>query len=525
VLYAVVDSDSNASTVDHNAGAFVATTSQSTALQPREQPEPSHSGQTKFIDDLGKLITATMSVGEISKCVSELSNELKYHLLRSRTLVPPSQYEFPTQYLAGCNRAFKRSWLVEFPWLSYSEHLDGAYCMPCALFVQNRSSLGILVNRPFTKWHKKTETLTSHAKCGYHITSLEAASSFLQAMENPQATIPPTFDSRKAANIQRNRVIVQCITESVLFCGRQCIGLRGDGENQESGNTGNFRAALDLIAQHEPILKEHLQDSVMRNCKYTSPVVQNEIIEIIGQDIIKKKIVSEIREANFFSILADEVTSHNVEELALIIIIIIARQFLTRRNTREVCIRFVDRQQNIREEFVNFMRIPRITGDVIASTLLREMEDMGLDLSYLVGQGYDGAANMSSERVGVQGRIKREAPLATYTHCSGHALNLVIAHSSSMPGVRNVIDRIKHICMFFNFSPKRNGLLVDVIQTSNVKMAGKKPLLDVCRTRWAERHDAYTHFHNAYPFLVQAFEVMIFGQSCPVQCDADFRTG
>jgi len=203
--------------------------------------------------------------------------------------------------------------------------------------------------------------------------------------------------------------------------------------------------------------------------------------------------------------MADEVTSHNVEELAL-------------------CVRFVDSDCNIREEFINFMRVSRITGDVIASTLLTEMEDMGLNLSYLVGQGYDGAANMSSARVGVQGRIKQEAPLATYMHCSGHALNLVIAHSCSTPCIRNAIDKLRQICMFFNMSPKRNGLLVDIIEKS-VKLAGRKPLLDVCRTRWAERHDAYTHFYNAYPFIVQAFEVMTFGDSCSVECDPDFRSG
>ena len=42
-------------------------------------------------------------------------------------------------------------------------------------------------------------------------------------------------------------------------------------------------------------------------------------------------------------------------------------------------------------------------------------------------QGYDGASNMSSGRVGVQARIREKAPLATYVHCNGHCLNLVIS--------------------------------------------------------------------------------------------------
>ena len=45
---------------------------------------------------------------------------------------------------------------------------------------------------------------------------------------------------------------------------------------------------------------------------------------------------------------------------------------------------------------------------------------------------------MSSSRVGLQALIKDKAPLAIYTHCSGHCLNLVISHSSSLPTIQNV---------------------------------------------------------------------------------------
>ena len=66
---------------------------------------------------------------------------------------------------------------------------------------------------------------------------------------------------------------------------------------------------------------------------------------------------------------------------------------------------------------------------------------------------------MSSERVGVQAHIREQSLLAVYTHCSGHCLNLVISHSSSLPVVRNMIDRMKSVCLFFCNSPKRNELL------------------------------------------------------------------
>ena len=75
------------------------------------------------------------------------------------------------------------------------------------------------------------------------------------------------------------------------------------------------------------------------------------MIEIIGQDIILSKLVKEIKAAKFYSIMADKVTSHNKEQLAL-------------------CARFVDNSSKVREEFLAFLHLPRITSDVIAETII-----------------------------------------------------------------------------------------------------------------------------------------------------------
>ena len=38
----------------------------------------------------------------------------------------------------------------------------------------------------------------------------------------------------------------------------------------------------------------------------------------------------------------------------------------------------------------------------------------------------------------------------------------------------------------------------------------RKPLLDLCKTRWAEQHSAYQHFYQAYVLIVEALEVIGF---------------
>ena len=119
---------------------------------------------------------------------------------------------------------------------------------------------------------------------------------------------------------------------------------------------------------------------------------------------------------------------------------------------------------------------------------------------------------MSSDRVGVQKVVRDLAPKATYVHCHGHCLNLVIAKACSIPEVRSVIDRLQSCCRFFLNSPKRNGALELIVETNVSSADRRKPLLGLCKTRWAERHSAYQHFYQGYVFIVHALEMIGYKQ-------------
>ena len=98
----------------------------------------------------------------------------------------------------------------------------------------------------------------------------------------------------------------------MLFCGRQCIALRGDVESLDTPeNPGNFLALLKLLAVHDSVLKSHLETPAMRCVTHMSPQTENELIEVVGKHIILKGILKDLNAANYYSILADEVTSHN----------------------------------------------------------------------------------------------------------------------------------------------------------------------------------------------------------------------
>ena len=128
--------------------------------------------------------------------------------------------------------------------------------------------------------------------------------------------------------------------------------------------------------------------------------MQNEMIDVIGS-AIENQIIHEIQTAKFLTILADEITNcSNLEQVSIVI-------------------RFVDNDKNIREDFLSFITVERITGKSLATTILSWLESRNTDASFCRGQGYDGASNMSSSIAGVQARIRSVSPMAFYTHCHG----------------------------------------------------------------------------------------------------------
>ena len=84
--------------------------------------------------------------------------------------------------------------------------------------------------------------------------------------------------------------------------------------------------------------------------------------------MIQNSIIKEVIQARFYSIMVDEVTSHNKEIVPL-------------------CVRFVDFHKDIREEFIQFSTLSRVTGEAIAARVCSDLTNLGLELKNIRGQG------------------------------------------------------------------------------------------------------------------------------------------
>jgi len=125
----------------------------------------------------------------------------------------------------------------------------------------------------------------------------------------------------------------------------------------------------------------------------------------------------------------------------------------------------------MREDFLKFVPVVDVTGNGLAVVLIDSLTNIGLDLNCLRGQGYDGASAMRGHFNGVQAVVRRSYPLALYSHCSSHSLNLAISDACNMKSIRNATGTFQAIYVFFK-TPKKQDVLrknLDKIAPENKK--------------------------------------------------------
>ncbi|XP_013192236.2 52 kDa repressor of the inhibitor of the protein kinase-like [Amyelois transitella] len=434
-----------------------------------------------------------------------IENEyLKAQILKE-PWTPPQDYKFPIS--TKRNLRFQMKWMERFPWLAYSEYKSGAYCRICVVMRRSldegkggHQRVGQLVTDPFCKWKNALEIFETHAKSGYHKRNLELADNFLKVMSSQVVSVDEQLSSERKRQQQENRKKLIPIVKGIIFCGKQGIPLRGKTDSgrihvtpeseQPLQNEGNFRALLRYAAESgDKDLSEHLITS-QKNALYTSPQIQNEIIDICGE-IIQHKIINEVKEAIFFSILADETTD------------------IARMEQVSLCLRYVDskdaKQHKVKEMFLEYIPTVDVTGSGLANLIITALKKHGLDCSHVVGQGYDGAAAMSGYLHGAQAFIRQDCPLALYVHCSAHSLNLAIADSCSQAEVRNCVGIVQSVGSYFRHSAQRTAVLKEKIRDL-LPADHQKSLLAMCETRWVHKHEAVIRFKEIYSAIVHALE-------------------
>ena len=319
---------------------------------------------------IGKLLELSIDL--------KLNREHKYHILKAepsadRLAYPRTPVHPGSTYL----RQFQPAWFKQYPCLSYSSHVDGAFCKSCAIFAPEKvggTTPGQFVSRPFNSWVKMSERSKFHMQLDYHQLSLVRMREFLSRYEHPATAVNVVMDTAAKQLMENNQKVIESLLKIVMLCGKQGLPLRGhhdDGVDFEHGsadsNQGNFIELVHFRAQTDEVLANHLKNAP-RNALYTSKTIQNSLIEVVRQCILQD-IISEVKQAHYYTIIADDVTDlSNKEQLSL------ALRYVLNGIMKEV--------------FVDFIFVERITGEVLAQAILQWLASWNLPYCDIRGQCY-----------------------------------------------------------------------------------------------------------------------------------------
>ena len=339
-----------------------------------------------------------------------------------------------------------------------------------------------------TKYKKAIEILKNHDTLDYYKTAMAKMSGFVMTRKKTQQSIANLLDQQRKEEIEKNRRLLVPIVQTLVFCGRNVLLLRGhrdDGKIDEAeyvAGEGIFRGLLRFRRQAG---YKNLEELLAKpNAKLISKTTQNELLFIIGAKI-QENIVVKIKESIFFSVLMDETQDVSCKEQATVII------------------RYVEQCGKIAEEFIGFNQAIDLTGQGLSLLLKNFLKKLGLNIWKCRGQGCDGAAAMMGKMKGCATLIQTKFPLAFPVHCFSHRLNLVLSKSCQIRSICNAFSILSKVCDYIKSSTVRTQKIEHLIKTTYSDGMRRRRLITLSPTRWVQRHDAVIVFIKMLPAIAK----------------------
>lgn len=381
-----------------------------------------------------------------------------------------SKHIYPDQSRYCPVSIFKRKlWndeVVTREWIAYSEKTGRLFCIPCLLFKNGDSQFGSCGYWDWKNVFKRTEEHENsklHKTCVYNFLCLQ----------NQPGRIDYQIVRQLQEEISYWRNVLKRVVAIVKSLSSRGLAFRGEDERFGVSNNGNFIMCLELLAQFDPFLAEHIARFGQKGSgttNYLSKTIYEEFIVLMAKKV-SNSITEELKKCKYFSMIVDSTPdiAHN-DQLALII-------------------RYVQQDGVPIERFLKFLPNVGHKAQDMFDCLTNTFKSLGIDISNCRGQSYDNAANMSGIYNGLQAKIKELCPQAYYIPCSAHSLNLVGSSAAECcMEATAYFDLLQGLYNFFGASTAR----WNVLQTfCSEKVDCHLPTLkSLSSTRWSARDDA-----------------------------------
>ncbi|XP_060853423.1 zinc finger MYM-type protein 1 isoform X5 [Rhopalosiphum padi] len=395
-------------------------------------------------------------------CINGFSQDLNdLNFTKSKRAYTKLHKKTTKTYYRFCNKNYWNTRLtngdsIKRNFIAYSESKGVIYCIPCLLFGNINSSS--FASKGFSNWKRAEELISQHEN------SLKHRSNIL-AMKNRGQT-HQRIDQQIIQQIENERMywinVLKRVVAIVKTLASRGLAFRGHTSKIGCPRNGNFMMALELLAEFDPFISNHISKNGnpgKGHTSYLSYYIYEQFILLMSKKV-ENTIIQDVNTSRYFSISVDSTPD------------------ITHTDQLSLVVRFVDESGNVFERFLCFMNNVGHKSEDIAEAVITILNKYNLNLNYLRGQSYDNASNMSGSYSGLQARIKLINPLAKFVPCSAHSLNLVGQNAASCCNEAiHFFNFLQNLYTFFSASTYRWQILNSSI----------KRLSD---TRWSARDDA-----------------------------------
>ena len=406
----------------------------------------------------------------------------------------PKQYTFPPRKFGNktvVERRFKKEWFEKYTWLHYDELNDRAFCHTCVcaynmghMTSANDTLEQTFISTGYTNWKDalvKKRGFAAHeqSKCHQHAVLCTVT------LPRTTADVGELLNETLAKEKSIAREVLLKILSNIRFLARQALPMRGDGVGEPNSN---FNQLYQLRGEDNPFMKEWI---ARKGSTYTHHDMQNEMLKVMALKVLRE-ISSDIRNAEFYSIMADETADvSNTEQLVL-------------------CIRWVDDDLQSREEFIGLHAIDTTDANTIVLVIKDVLLRMNLSISRCRGQCYDGCSTMKGDKNGVAKQIKDIERRALLTHCYTHSLNLAVGDAIKKSKImKDALETTHEITKLIKKSPKRDTKLEKLKKEAEIENSDQGKIETItllCPTRWTVRAKSLGSIVSNFNFLEELWE-------------------